>query len=347
MARRLAWTFTSVGGTAITGFPDASAEAVHTVAGTQPLPPGSLVQLLHPVLAGAPELAALRALAARLGISQPVRQLWRETFQLSDAERRTGLYSDRYAGHILRFGPFYGLARRRGWGGGFLATGYDGGDASLARRDYASAGLRASWAVSGLEELTGDPGTELCLTGRLTFSPLGDVDRPPVPLAEVPAEIFSEAMRDLDLCVSMTTVANDPAWVEGHLGDPFLDRYWESAAGAGLDQLRNNRREVLAPHFQGLADSGRFELTDRDLIVRGSLATYRIDLATANVRTEPAGKWLSFDTRLSGGGQYQHEILGVPSLDDDEILKRILIRAAILADDEQLASRKLLQQIRG
>ena len=38
---------------------------------------------------------------------------------------------------------------------------------------------------------------------------------------------------------------------------------------------------------------------------------------------------------------------GLPAIDDDEILQRILVRAAILADDEQLASRKLLKQIRG
>jgi hypothetical protein len=31
----------------------------------------------------------------------------------------------------------------------------------------------------------------------------------------------------------------------------------------------------------------------------------------------------------------------LPAVDDDEILHRILICAAILADDEQLASRKL------
>ena len=37
----------------------------------------------------------------------------------------------------------------------------------------------------------------------------------------------------------------------------------------------------------------------------------------------------------------------MPALDDDEILQRILVRAAVLADDELLASRKLLRQIRG
>jgi hypothetical protein len=40
-------------------------------------------------------------------------------------------------------------------------------------------------------------------------------------------------------------------------------------------------------------------------------------------------------------------ILGLPALDDDEILQRILIRAAILADDDKIASSKLLKQIRG
>jgi hypothetical protein len=62
---------------------------------------------------------------------------------------------------------------------------------------------------------------------------------------------------------------------------------------------------------------------------------------------EPAGRWLSFDSRLSADQEYQHKILGLPGVDDDEILQRILIRAAILADDEQLTSRKLFKQIRG
>jgi hypothetical protein len=65
------------------------------------------------------------------------------------------------------------------------------------------------------------------------------------------------------------------------------------------------------------------------------------------VRTEPGGKWLSFDTRTAPDKAYNHDILGLPAIDDDEILQRILVRAAILADDEQLASRKLLKQIRG
>lgn len=60
----------------------------------------------------------------------------------------------------------------------------------------------------------------------------------------------------------------------------------------------------------------------------------------------PAGTWLSFDTRPEPSPVTYH-FPGLPALDDDQILHRLLICAAILADDEQLASRKLLRQIRG
>jgi hypothetical protein len=166
-----------------------------------------------------------------------------------------------------------------------------------------------------------------------------------VPLADLPPELLSEAMRDLDLVVSVTTVANDPIWLAEYRGRPILHGYWEYIARHGLDQLRTHRHQTLSATFGTTSD--RFELTSTDLIVRGSLATYRIDLATANVRLDRAGKWLSFDDRPAPDGARLQQIPGVPALDDDEILHRILIRAAILADDSQLASRKLLKQIRG
>src|SRR5262249_41757720 len=41
---------------------------------------------------------------------------------------------------------------------------------------------------------------------------------------------------------------------------------------------------------------------------------------------------------------YQHAIFGLSAVDDDEILQRILVRAAILAGDGHLAGRKLLNR---
>jgi len=347
LATRLVWTFTTPDKPTLTGFPDPDGRSLRTPSGSEPIAAGSLVRLWHPVRASADELGQLRRLAAGLGIVQPIRQLWREIYRLTTAERRLGLYSDRYAGHVLRFGQFYGLARRRGWGGGFLSGAWDGGDTAVARRDYPAAGLRASWAIAQLDQLSTEVAVDLCITERVAFSPLEDKEGAPIPLTEVPAEVFSEAMRDLDLCVSLTTVANDPIWLEEYRGRPILDQYWDRIAGGGLDQLREHRHEALAQAYGDPGDDERFRLTDRELIVRGSLATYRIDLATANVRTDPVGKWLSFDTRLSPEAAAKHYILYLPALDDDEILRRIVIRAAILVDDDQLASPRLLRQIRG
>jgi Domain of unknown function (DUF4132) len=347
LAARLAWTFTSAGGgQAIRGFPERSGDRVRTPDGTVPVPPGCLVELVHPVDLTADELAALRRLCEDRAVSQPVRQLWRETYWPGPGER-DALYSERYAGHVLRFGQAYGLARKRGWTGGFLSGAWDGGDTATARRDYPAAGLRASWAIAQLDHGSSDIAVDLCLTERVWFAPIGDTDMTPVPLADVPAEVFSEAMRDLDLVVSVTTVANDPFWLESYRGWPAIDRYWERINRDGLDQLRIHRRDILASFCGSPQTSRCYQLGERELVVTGALATYRIDLATANVRMEPGGKWLSFDTRAAPGKENYHHVLGLPAIDDDEILHRILVRAAILADDEQLASRKLLKQIRG
>jgi hypothetical protein len=347
LATRLAWTFTPTdGGPTIRGFPDPASACVRTPQGAVPVPPGCLVQLVHPVQLTAEELAGLRQLCEDLEIRQPVRQLWRETYT-PRTDERDGLYTERYAGHILRFAQAYGLARRRGWVSGFLSGAWDGGDTANSRRDYPAAGLRASWALGQFDEVSGEIAVDLCVTERVWFSPLGDVDMAPIPLADVPGEVFSEAMRDLDLVVSVTTVANDANFLETYRGWPALDQYWDRITRNGLDQLRLNRRDFLAAFCDGPEIGQRYRLTDRELVVTGSLATYRIDLATANVRMEPGEKWLSFDGPAGSGEAYNHDILGLPAIDDDEILQRILLRAAILADDEQLASRKLLKQIRG
>jgi hypothetical protein len=45
------------------------------------------------------------------------------------------------------------------------------------------------------------------------------------PAGQRAGRVVSEAMRDLDLIV--TTVANDPLWLEHYRGWPAIDKYWE------------------------------------------------------------------------------------------------------------------------
>lgn len=109
-AARLAWTFTPADGSpAVRGCPDLATGGVRTPASTVPVPPGCLVQLVHPVTLDTGDLAALRRLCESPETRQPVRQLWRQTYRLTAAERDTGLYTERYRGHILRF------AQPTGW----------------------------------------------------------------------------------------------------------------------------------------------------------------------------------------------------------------------------------------
>jgi hypothetical protein len=74
---------------------------------------------------------------------------------------------------------------------------------------------------------------------------------------------------------------------------------------------------------------------------------YRIDLATGNVFMDPPGKWLSFDTRTPKENDDRRLARCLPIVIDDEILRRIMIRWGVLAEDERLAKGKLLKQIRG
>jgi uncharacterized protein DUF4132 len=344
-ACRTVWTFAPLDGEAVCGIPEPGGTTMLTPEGPRPIPAPSLVTLLHPATAGGPVLDRFRRLALDAGIRQPVRQLWRETYRPSPAAEDRELYSGRYDGHILRSRQLFGLTRRRGWHGGFLSDAYDGGGTATARRDYPAAGLRVSWWLETLEPGP-DLHTELCQTGRLMFTATGDAAMTPIPIADVPAELFSEAMRDLDLFVSVTTVASDPTWPRGPQAPPVLAGYWDRAARGGLDQLRASRRQALAPMYAAPGPDDRFQLTQRDLIIHGSLATYRIDLATAGVRMEPSGKWLSFDAKHDAPASTTDLFPWIPVADDHDILRRITVRATILASDEQLASRRLLRQIR-
>jgi len=124
-----------------------------------------------------------------------------------------------------------------------LSGAWDGGDSSIACRDYPSAGLRASWAIAKLDDLSHEVAVDLCITERVSFSPLDDTVRAPVPLADVPPEVFSEAMRDLDLVVSVTTVANDPSGSRTTLASPP----WTSTGSGRSAKTIKKNQNVLAP----------------------------------------------------------------------------------------------------
>ena len=113
-------------------------------------------------------------------------------------------------GHILLYSQARALMLARRWGTNFLGP-FDGGDVGIAKREFPSHGLRAEFrhdAIWPLEPARSE--VTHCTTGQVRFIRIGDGE--PVPLREVPAIVFSEAMRDVDLFVSVSSVGADRNW---------------------------------------------------------------------------------------------------------------------------------------
>src|SRR5262249_48865709 len=113
LVRRLIWRFDR-GGKPIAGLPqgsvirDASGQAVADL-------DDSRVTLWHPLNEDADRVLGWRRYLAAQGVTQPFKQAHREVYVITDAERSTDVYSNRFAGHILRQHQFKALCDQRGW----------------------------------------------------------------------------------------------------------------------------------------------------------------------------------------------------------------------------------------
>ena len=66
-----------------------------------------------------------------------------------------------------------------------------------------------------------------------------------VPLTGVAPLVFTEAMRDVDLFIGVTSIGADPEWLDRGEGRRFGD-YWHRSAFGDLGARAEVRREVLA-----------------------------------------------------------------------------------------------------
>jgi hypothetical protein len=209
VTRRLIWVF-ETDGARVTGMPAADG-TLRTTDGGRDLPAGATVRLWHPLLAPVGEVRDWRDHIVRAGERQPFRQAFRESYPCTPAELETSTYSNRFAGHVLRHRQAYALFKERAWAATFLGNvGEDGS----ARRDFPDAALTAVFRYSSLNVARSIHGNVLCSSDRVFFHRTGDRARIPVPLHEVPVLVFTEAMRDVDLFISVASIGLDPHWAD-------------------------------------------------------------------------------------------------------------------------------------
>ncbi|MER7823888.1 DUF4132 domain-containing protein [Streptomyces sp. NPDC096097] len=361
LARRLVWT---VDGTAV-AFTDGQLRTL-TGAPLEQDTAQATVELWHPVGREPAEVVAWRNRLERCAVTQPFKQAHREVYLLTDAERNTGTYSNRFAAHVLRQHQFHSLAAARGWRNRLRLCVDD--CAPPAVRELPRWGLRAEYWIEGEGSEYGvdttESGSYLRLrTDQVRFYPIdapqneastyggeytmgpGDGRDPvhPLPLTEIPALVLSEVLRDVDLFVGVASVGNDPTWSDGGPEGRFR-AYWASYGFGELNQSAETRRVLLERLVPRLAVADRCTVEGRFLHVRGELRTYKIHLGSGNILMTPNDQYLCIVPGGSVGTTGADP--GYLPFEGDRTLAVILSKAVLLAKDTEITDPTITSQIR-
>ncbi len=358
LTRRLIWTFDGQPGLPVgDSITDGDGVALPDV------PETATVKLWHPLGADVRDVLRWRDALEGRGITQPFKQAHREVYLLTDAERATRTYSNRFAAHILKQHQFNSLCVLRGWKNSLRLMVDD--SYPPATKELPRHGLRAEFWVEGIGEDygtdTNETGTYLRLAAdQVRFYPLaaptnyahacggGDAANhlqtpaEAVSLDQVPALAFSEIMRDVDLFVGVASLGNDPNWADGGPQGRFR-AYWQDYAFGDLNASAKTRADVLTRLLPRLKIAGRTKLDGRFLVVRGDLRTYKIHLGSGNILMEPNDQYLCIVPKA--GAEDGAGGLFLP-FEGDRTLSVILSKAFLLADDSRITDPSITRQIR-
>jgi len=326
------------------------------------------ITLWHPVGRRVDEITSWRGRLEELGITQPFKQAHREIYLLTDAERNTRTYSNRFAAHIIRQHQFNALCAARGWKNKLRLMVDD--SYPPASKELPQWGLRAEFWVEGIGQDygtdTNESGVYLRLAtdqvrfyrsdaatnyahaggggyGSAAAGPGQDNRNEPLPLEQVPALVFSEIMRDVDLFVGVASVGNDPGWQDGGPQGRYRD-YWQSYAFGELSGTAATRKQALERLVPRLKIADQCSFNDRFLVVRGKKRTYKIHLGSGNILMEPNDQYLCIvpDSRSRAA----QDDLFLP-FEGDNTLSIIISKVLLLAEDTKIKDPTILRQIAG
>ncbi|MEW2383885.1 DUF4132 domain-containing protein [Micromonospora sp. NPDC047707] len=337
LANRLLWLVTDAG-RSVAALP--AADGRFTLANGDVIDPSdhARVRVWHPATADPDEVRAWRAHILARELTQPFKQAFREVYLLTPAEEETRIYSNRFAAHVLRYQQTYALMKQRRWATNYLG-GWDGGYDGEAKRDFPSHGLRAVFFHQPAGDEDGHT-VQYCTTDQVRFQRLRGRDREPVPLADVPPVVFSEAMRDVDLFIGVASIATDPTWFDRGADRHFA--YWQSVAFGDLSANGQIRRHVIEHLLPKLKIRDRARLDGNYLVVNGQKRTYRIHVGSGNILMSPNDQYLCIvparATKPTG-------VRFLP-FEGDDMLAVVLSKALLLADDHRITDPSIVHQIR-
>lgn len=292
-------------------------------------------RLWHPISSPVETILHWRCWLEDHAIRQPFKQAHREVYLITDAERQTGTYSNRFAAHVLRQHVFAALCEERGWTYRLMGQWDSHNTPTLELPEF---GLQVNYDVDfprDESEVSGHHVYLLIRTGPVHFIS----GRTPLSLESVPPVVFSEVMRDVDLFTGLSSIGSDAAWGQQ---DPMPCRdYWHASSFGELSEMAQNRKSVLERLLLQLPLQDRCKLDGRFLVVRGDRTTYRIHLGSANVLMEPGSRYLCVVQGAATKASPHH--LPLP-FEGDHTLSLILSKAFLLAGDRKIQDQSILRQ---
>lgn len=309
----------------------------------------TIVSLWHPITSSVEVVRAWRRQLEKLQSTQPFKQAHREIYILTEAEKETNTYSNRFASHIIKQHQFNALAMTRGWKYK-LQGAWDCDEIALIMLEKYN--LVAEFWVNGVGEDTSNAGILMYLsTDQVRFHEIKpDIEtiteenvtaQRLVPLENIDPLVLSEIFRDVDLYVGVCSVGNDPEWSDGG-EDGRYRNYWHSFSFGELTASAITRKEILENLIPKLRFGKQCKFVDRFLIVEGKKRIYKIHLGSGNILMEPNNQYLCIVPDSSKSSKEPKVYL---PFEGDRTLSIILAKAQLLAIDDKIKDSTINSQI--
>lgn len=265
-------------------------------------------RVAHPVdLLKSGKWSELQKQCLTAGRMQPFKQLFRELYLPTNADLEQKNHSSRYDGHQVNHRQAMALLGARGW----VSVPDEG-----ARKTFHHEGVSV-WItfLNGFFTPVEVDGTTL---QSVLFTRRDDGSI--IPVSDVDARIFSEAMRDVDLVVSVA-----------HRGgvDP-------EATASTVEMRSALLRETLS-----LLKIHNVRLQGAHAFVDGSRGSYNVHLGSGVVHQMPGGSIAILPVHSQHRGR-----LFLPFADNDPKTAEVISKVLLLAQDDKIKDPTILEQLR-
>lgn len=292
-------------GEGVVGYPAEGGKALETHAGKlEPVKMGETLRIAHPAdLYATGEWERWQHDCFARERVQPFKQVFRELYLLTAQEKADRTVSNRYAGQQVQPKKGAALLNGRGW------------STEDYTRTFHEAGVRCTFTVrfGGWTALDVEGWTmeDVRFFRRDAWEPM--------PLAEVPPRVFSEAMRDLDLVVSVA-----------HAGQV------DPEASAPTVEMR----AALVRETCQLLRMPNVRVEKSHAFVDGQLGQYSVHLGSGTVHRLPGGSVCIVPVHAQHRGR-----LFLPFADDDPRTAEVTSKVLLLARDNEIQDPTILQQL--